>query len=115
MQHPHAAFDLGLFQIGLAYMLMTRAVRRVSALEVGLLLLLEPVLSPVWAWLVHGETPATIALLGGGIIIAATAIYTIVGERGAGSQVRRLGRSVGGEVWRGSHERPLQLMKAGCS
>jgi drug/metabolite transporter (DMT)-like permease len=80
---------LGVFQITLAYIFLLRGVRRVGALEVSLLVLLEPVLSPVWAWLVHGETPATIALLGGGIIIAATAIYTIVGERGAGSQVRR--------------------------
>ena len=50
---------LGLFQIGLAYVFMTRGVRGVPALEVSLLLLLEPVLSVVWAWLVHGERPGS--------------------------------------------------------
>ena len=59
----------------------------ISALEVSLLVLLEPVLSPVWAWLIHGEQPASIALFGGGLIIVATAIYTIANERFEGSNV----------------------------
>ena len=36
-------------------------------------LLVEPVLSPIWAWLVHGETPGPLALLGGAVILTATA------------------------------------------
>jgi drug/metabolite transporter (DMT)-like permease len=51
-------------------------VRSVGALEVSLLLLLEPVLSPVWAWLVHGEQPGSLAIAGGLVIVAATALYT---------------------------------------
>ena len=68
---------LGLFQIGLAYALMTRAVRKVSALEVGLLLLLEPVLSAVWAWLVHGERPGTWSLAGCLLILLSTLVYVL--------------------------------------
>jgi len=68
---------LGLFQIGLAYVLMTRAVRRLSALEVSLLLLLEPVLNAVWAWLVHGERPAAWSLLGCSVILVATAVHLL--------------------------------------
>ncbi len=64
---------LGVFQIGLAYVFLTRASRHVPALECALLLLLEPVLNPVWSWLVHGETPGPWALLGGAAILAATA------------------------------------------
>ena len=45
-------------QIGLAYLLLTAAVRHVPAFEVSLLLLVEPALNPVWSWLVHGETPS---------------------------------------------------------
>ena len=71
---------LGIFQVAVAYMFLIRGVRRVGALEASLLILLEPVLSPVWAWLVHGEKPASLALLGGAVIVVATAIYTIVGE-----------------------------------
>ena len=72
---------LGVFQIGLAYVLIVRGVRRVGALEVSLLVLLEPVLNPVWSWLIHGEEPSFRALLGGAVIIAATACYTWVGSR----------------------------------
>jgi drug/metabolite transporter (DMT)-like permease len=72
---------LGIFQIALAYVFLVRGVRRVGALEVSLLVLLEPVLSPVWAWMIHGERPSELALLGGGIIVVATAGYTGFSER----------------------------------
>jgi drug/metabolite transporter, DME family len=68
---------LGVFQIGLAYICLTSAVRRLSALEVSLLLLLEPVLNPMWAWLAQRERPGAWTLLGGAIIIAAAAVKTV--------------------------------------
>jgi DME family drug/metabolite transporter len=72
---------LGVFQIGVAYAFLTRGVRRVPALEVSLLLLLEPVLNPIWALLVHGERPGPWAAGGGAIIIAATAVNTLARGR----------------------------------
>ncbi len=72
---------LGIFQIALAYVFLVHGVRRVGALEVSLLVLLEPVLGPVWAWLVHGEEPSELALLGGAVIIVATAVYAVWRER----------------------------------
>jgi drug/metabolite transporter (DMT)-like permease len=65
---------LGTIQIGLAYALLTRAIRAVPALEASLLLLLEPVLNPLWAFLVLGEVPAAGSLAGGAIILGATAV-----------------------------------------
>jgi drug/metabolite transporter (DMT)-like permease len=67
---------LGVFQIGLAYFFVTRAMRRVGALEAAVILLAEPALNPVWAWLAHGETPGRWALLGGGVILGATLLKT---------------------------------------
>lgn len=64
---------LGVVQLGLAYVFLTRAITQVPAFEASLFLLVEPVLSPVWAWLVHGETPGPLALAGGAVILAATA------------------------------------------
>jgi drug/metabolite transporter (DMT)-like permease len=64
---------LGVFQIGLAYVLLTDGVQHLSALEASMLLLLEPALNPVWSWLLHGETPTAWAMAGGALIIAATA------------------------------------------
>jgi drug/metabolite transporter (DMT)-like permease len=63
---------LGLCQIGLAYAFLVRGVRRVPAFEVSLLLLAEPVLNPLWAWLVHDEITTVWAMAGGAIILAAT-------------------------------------------
>ncbi len=63
---------LGLFQIGIAYAFLVRGVRRVPAFEISLLLLAEPVLNPLWAWLVHGEITTARAMVGGAIILAAT-------------------------------------------
>jgi len=63
---------LGIFQVGLAYLALTRSIRHVPGLEAATLLLIEPVFNPVWTWLIQGEQPGVPALAGGGIIIAAT-------------------------------------------
>jgi drug/metabolite transporter (DMT)-like permease len=67
---------LGVVQIGLAYFFLMRGVEHVPALEASLLLLVEPVLNPIWAWLVHGEAPGPWALVGGAVILGATATRT---------------------------------------
>lgn len=64
---------LGVFQLGLAYVLLSHAVTAVRAIVVSLTLLVEPVLSAVWAWLVLGETPGPSVVGGGLIILGATA------------------------------------------
>ena len=65
---------LGAFQIAAAYFFLTRGLSTVPVLEASLLLLLEPVLNPVWAWLVHGERPGPWSLVGGAVILIATAV-----------------------------------------
>jgi drug/metabolite transporter (DMT)-like permease len=72
---------LGAVQIGLAYVFLTRSMRRVPVLEASLLLFVEPVLNPVWAWLVHGERPGVLALVGGAVILGATAAHTVTRSR----------------------------------
>jgi drug/metabolite transporter (DMT)-like permease len=65
---------LGIFQVAGAYYFLTRGLRAVPVLEASLLLLLEPVLNPVWAWLLHGERPGPWSLAGGAVILIATAV-----------------------------------------
>jgi len=67
---------LGVVQIGLAYVFVTRAIRYVPAFEATAVLLLEPVMNPVWAWLIRGETPGSWALAGGLLILSATLAHT---------------------------------------
>ena len=74
---------LGLFQIALAYAFVTRAVGRLPALEISIILLVEPALNPVWSWLVHGERPGPWALAGGVLILGATALRSILANAAA--------------------------------
>ncbi len=67
---------LGVFQIAVAYVLLTKAIESVSALEVALLLLIDPVLNPVWTWWAHGEVPTRWSLAGGAIVLLVTALKT---------------------------------------
>jgi len=77
---------LGVFQIALAYVLVTKALETIPALEASLILLIEPVLNPVWAWVFQGERPGSWALVGGGVILGATAVRSVLdARRGAGA------------------------------
>jgi drug/metabolite transporter (DMT)-like permease len=70
---------LGVFQVGLSYVLLTRSITYVPAVEASLLLLVEPALSPLWAWMLHGEVPGLWPLAGGVLIIGA-AVWKALGE-----------------------------------
>ena len=70
---------LGIIQIALAYLCISRGIRHVPALEASSLLLVEPVLNPVWAWMIHGEQPSAWALAGGALIVLATLVKSRTG------------------------------------
>jgi drug/metabolite transporter (DMT)-like permease len=62
---------LGVVQLGIPYLLYSRAIPHVTALEAALLPVIEPILNPVWVMLVVGERPAPLSLLGGAIVLGA--------------------------------------------
>ncbi len=72
---------LGVFQVGVAYVFLLNGIRRVRAVEASLLLLVEPMLNPVWAWIVHGERPGAWSLTGGAILLVATTVKTWLDAR----------------------------------
>jgi DME family drug/metabolite transporter len=80
--NPHDALSvlyLGVVQIGLAYTLFTVAMARgVRSLDAGIVGYVEPVLNPIWVFLVLGEQPTQWALLGGGIIVAAVVCHMLL-------------------------------------
>ncbi|OFW14916.1 MAG: hypothetical protein A3H29_14790 [Acidobacteria bacterium RIFCSPLOWO2_02_FULL_67_21] len=63
---------LGAFQIAGAYILLTRAAAHLPALKLSLLLLIEPVLNPIWTWVARGEEPGIWTLAGGAVIVVAS-------------------------------------------
>lgn len=74
---------LGIIQLGVAYTFFTLGMARgVRSLDAGIICYVEPVLNPVWVFLVLGEKPSQWALLGGSIIIVAVIIHMILDTRG---------------------------------
>jgi len=71
---------LGVFQIGVGYILYIFALKGLLAVEVAILSLIEPVLNPTWVFLANGETPSLQAFLGGAVILAAVLFYSLHGQ-----------------------------------
>ncbi len=70
-------FLLGVIQMGLAYVFLVKGLRYVPALEASLILLIEPVLNPVWVLLTLGERPGLLAMVGGFIILGSVTIRAV--------------------------------------
>jgi len=74
---------LGVVQLGIAYTLFTVGMARgVRSLDAGIVCYIEPVLNPVWVFLVLGERPSVWALVGGAIITAAVISHMLLNARG---------------------------------
>jgi drug/metabolite transporter (DMT)-like permease len=68
---------MGLYMLPIGTALMFIGPRYIPAPEVGLLLLLESVLGPVWVWLALGEAPGSYTLVGGAIVLSTLALNTV--------------------------------------
>jgi drug/metabolite transporter (DMT)-like permease len=74
---------LGLFQIGVAYVLFVRGLAHVTATQASLTGMLEPIANPIWVFLLLGERPSGYAVAGGVVVLAAIAWHTMMGEPAA--------------------------------
>lgn len=82
LHDTYSVVYLGVVQLGIAYALFTVAMAGgVRSLDAGIICYIEPVLNPVWVFLVLGERPSTWALLGGAIIIAAVIVHMLLDAR----------------------------------
>ena len=71
---------LGVVQLGIPYVLYSMAIRRVTALEAIIILMLEPILNPVWVALAQGEVPGPWSLVGGMLVLGAVLARGMVGR-----------------------------------
>ena len=60
---------LGIFQLGCSYILYAEALKYVTALEGILIPIIEPILNPIWVFLLLGEKPGEWAVVGGIIVL----------------------------------------------
>lgn len=71
---------LGVFQLGISYILYVKATRYCPPLACCLLGAMEPLLNPVWVMIFDGETPGIFALIGGVIVVVSITLWCIFGK-----------------------------------
>ena len=64
-------FIAGFFQVGLGFIFITIGAKTTPSALVGIIMLTEAVLGPLWAWLFINETPPLVVLIGGTIVLSA--------------------------------------------
>jgi drug/metabolite transporter (DMT)-like permease len=73
-----ALLALGLVQQAAAYFCYAAAVRHATAIEVMLIPVIEPILSPLWVAIAFGEWPTAWALAGGAIVVGAVTLRGVL-------------------------------------
>lgn len=73
-----ALIILGIFQLGISYILFTEGIKHVSAIEAILIAVIEPLLNPIWVFVFTKETPGIFAILGGIIVVCAVTVRSLI-------------------------------------
>lgn len=76
-----AIFYMGVLQIGLSFIIFSTAIKFVAALDAILVQTLDPLLNPIWVYIIIGETPGRWALVGGAIVLTAVTVRNIHSNR----------------------------------
>ena len=71
---------LGVFQLGISYILYVEAAKSCPPLACSLLGAVEPLLNPVWVFLFDGERPGIFALIGAVIVICSVSLWCAFGQ-----------------------------------
>ena len=76
-------FLAGFFQVGFGFIFITIGARTTPSAMVGIIMLSESVLGPIWAFIFVSERPSTYGLIGGAIILFAVLLqfYSIMGKK----------------------------------
>lgn len=83
---------MGTVQVTLGLILFTVGSRSVPAAQLSLIGLIEPALSPLWAWLAASELPPLLTFAGGSVILMAIAIQAMFKTSGETGHVARRSR-----------------------
>ena len=68
----------GAINLGMGLAMFTTGARLIPAALAALVGTLEPVLGPIWVWLVHNEIPSTRTLMGGSVVFAALVTHLLL-------------------------------------
>ena len=65
---------MGVVQLGIPYWLFSKGIEKIQLQEASLIVLIEPVLNPIWVALAVGEVPSKATLIGGSLIVLGLAV-----------------------------------------
>ena len=68
-------FAFGVVNLGLGLAFFATGARLIPAAVAALLGTFEPILGPIWVWLVHGEVPSVRTIIGGAVVVAALLVH----------------------------------------
>jgi len=68
---------LGIIQLGLPFLLYSTAIKYVTAIDAVLIQTIEPLLNPIWVFLIIGEEPGSWAIVGGAVVLVAVTFRNI--------------------------------------
>ena len=80
-------FLAGFFQLGFGFIFITIGARNTPSAVVGIIMITEAVLGPLWAWMFVNENPPMIVLIGGSVIIFAVLLQFLFVKKKDSSQV----------------------------
>lgn len=75
----------GVIQLGMAYIFFSKGIKTTSAVSASIIAMLEPILNPIWVFLLINERPSPLSIIGAIIVIAAIGIYNAVNSQKATS------------------------------
>ncbi|RVD40623.1 DMT family transporter, partial [Mesorhizobium sp. M4B.F.Ca.ET.019.03.1.1] len=68
-------FAFGVLNLGVGLAFFATGARLVPAAMAALLGTFEPILGPIWVWLVHSEVPSARTIVGGAVVVAALLVH----------------------------------------
>jgi drug/metabolite transporter (DMT)-like permease len=72
---------LGVVQLAIPYLLYSRAIKHIRALDAAIISTIEPILNPVWVILIKGEHASRWSLVGGAIVLTTSLLRSFLASR----------------------------------
>jgi drug/metabolite transporter (DMT)-like permease len=72
---------LGVLQLAIPYLLYSRAIKHIRALDAAIISIIEPILNPIWVILVRGEHASRWSIFGGAIVLTTSLFRSFLASR----------------------------------
>ena len=72
---------LGVLQLAIPYLLYSRAIKHIRALDAAIISITEPILNPIWVMLIRGEHASFWSIIGGAIVLTSSLLRSFLASR----------------------------------